>query len=748
VRFLKNLSSVQTFEGKPWEFNRLDLIPPHCIADKDARTKWYTLPTTEFMFYSGFVGLNENGRILDKNGSDEGNPPREMPGFVGDHDTKFTEQEIDAAIARMDIKPNWVERSLSGNWRLIWIFERSITLPSNNFARFLLKHLHEFLPINELSGLDKGYQEPSRYYANGCVWRRIHDIPVGWGRLQGWLLRLSERYDWKGNEPGVSIPFEAIVGRFQELSNKFPRFASWPGEFKDGAQGPSFWVEGSTSPTSAIVRLNGIQSFANHATKGFYGWSELLGAEWVKAFEQNRIGNAVTDIFYDDQKYAIKNENGKWDIESKDGIINRLVVQRGLSREINKKKGQTFSEVESALCYISSSHRVKGMVSFAFMLPKGRVHFNGDEYLNTHTKDAMRPAPEKAVWGPSGQFPWISAFYNRYFATPNQLPFYLSWASLFYAGCYRRTLAPGHTIFTGGPVCAGKTLNSRRILGSLVGGFAEARAYLLREDSFNSEIFDYALLVVDDAAVSADAQTLRAYAAGIKRITANEEDRCNEKYRKAVTGGSNARLSISLNLDAESALALPDMDQSTKDKVMFFRVGAPSESFPQREEFKKILDAELPWFARYLIDWEIPAECRSDRPEDSRFGGLIPYHDPAMVATAAQSSHTSNFAEVLDVWMRRYFTVLHPEADVWRGTLLELNRSILEDPSMQEIMRQFPLNVMKRNMSTLSNGARFKIRVLSDDPIRCIYEIDRSTHYPKERNVLEVSSQSDSRFQK
>ncbi len=745
MRYLRNLTSPHALEGNPWEFSDLASVPSECLNDKAKRTTWAISPTTNFHFYSGFVGVNENGRVSDRAGSEDGNPPKEYGAAVLDYDAKFTDAEVEAAIARMGIKPNWIERSLSGNIRLIWIFERPIILPSQNFAVYLLKNLSDLLPINELSNLDRPAAErTTTYYANGCNWRRLHDIPVSWARIQGWLVKISNQYAWKDFEPGVVIPSTAIAERFKELNEKYPRFASWPGEFKPGAQGPSFWIEGSTSSLSAIVRENGMQTFAGHASKSFYTWPELLGAEWVKAFEQNRIGRAVTDIYYDGHDYAIKNEAGRWDIENKDGVTNELVVRRGLTREISKKKGQTFSELESAFSYIRTSQRVKGMTSFAYF-KKGRMQFNGDEYLNLHSKDAMQPAMESARWGSSGQFPWLSAYLDRYFSSPNQLPFYLSWGALFYKGCFYRQLNPGHSLFVAGPVCAGKTLNTRGIWGPLVGGFAEAKEFLLGEDSFNSELFDYALWAVDDASMGAHSWTHKKFCEMCKRVTANQEIRCNEKFRKAVITGSNARLITTCNQDADSARTLPDMETNMRDKVMLFRVQAPSEKFPL--DLRKVLNAELPWFARYLLDWQIPEECRSERPEDSRFGGILPYHDETLVNTAAHNSNTASFAEILDVFSKEYFTKRNPDADTWRGTVLELYREIMVDPAMAEVMRQFPLDVMKRHLTTLSNGSQFRITI-HGDPRRRTYEIDRSTHYPKERNTLEVSTRTDSKFQK
>ena len=743
MRYLRNLSSTETFEGNPWEFTKLELVPPNCIEDKAARTTWANLPTTDFMFYSGFVALNANSRVSEAGGKDGDTAPREMRAFVGDYDAKFTEQEIESAIARMDIKPNWVERSLSGNWRLVWIFAVPILISSRNFAVFLLKNIHEFLPIKELSNLDVGYMEPSRYYTNGCQWRQVNPEPIPHGQVCGWLVKLCRSYSWKDFEPGVTIPADVVAARFRELKDKYPRFKEWEGDFVLGAQGPTFWVDGSTSNKSAIVQENGMKTFSHHANamgKGWWSWSELLGADWVKRFEENRIGTAVKDIYFDGKDYAVRRESGRWDILNKDNIQNEMIVMRGLSREVSKKKGERFSEVEAAFAHIHNEHRVKAHASFAFF-PKGRITFNGFDYLNTHTRDAMSPAEGKAVWGPEGQFPWISSFYDGFFATPDQLPFYLSWASYFYRGCYLRELTLGHAIYIAGPVACGKTFSNRKIIGPIVGGFAEAASHLLGETQFNSQLFDYGFHLVDDTAVAANSQLYKKFCESVKKNVANNEKECNEKFRVGGVIGSRARMGITCNLDSESQV-YPDLDADMKDKVMMFRVKAPDKNFPPYKELEEILARELPWFCRFLMDYEVPEQCRSTNHEDARFGGIKPYHDPTLVTSAQQSSRTSNFAEVLVSWMREYFTKMEPEAHVWKGSVLDLYQQFSQVPGLTEILRQFPLTKIKSDLFTLSKSSQFKIRVI-DDKITKVrtYEIDRSSHYPKNLTVLEVPEQ-------
>jgi hypothetical protein len=750
MRYLKNLSSSATFEGNPWEFNKLELVPKNCIEDKAARTAWNNEPATDYMFYSGFVGINENGRVSEAGGDDNANSPREMNCFPGDYDAKFTDMEVDRAIDRMAIKPNWVERSLSGNCRLVWLFERPIMLPSRNFTCYLLKALHEFLPIQELSNLDKGYQEPSRYYQNGCQWRQIHATPVPWTLIVGWLVKISRLYSWKDNEPGVKIPYKAAAERLRELKDKYPRFKEWTSDFTEGAQGPTFWVEGSISENSAIVRDKGIQTFSRHAAeqgKGFWSWSELLGAEWVKQYEGNRIGAAVKDIFFDGKDYGVRRECGRWDILNKDNVINELVVMRGLTRDISKKRGETFSEVEGAVAFINGQQRVKGMKSFAFF-PKGKIFFNNDWYINMHNVDAMTPASGTAVWGPEGQFPWISEYYDNFFSTPDQLPFYLSWASYFYKGCYYRVLELGHAVYIAGPVACGKTFGCRKILGEIIGGFAEAAAHLLGETQFNSQLFDYALHVVDDTSVTENERMLRRFSESVKKGTANNERECNEKFRVGGVVGSRARIHVTCNLDADSQV-FPDMDNSMKDKAMLFQAQSPKKTFPPKKELDEILVRELPWFCRFLMDYVVPPQCVGTTQDEARFGGIKVYHNPEMVASAQQSSKTSALAQVLIVWMREHFTKTDPDANSWVGCALDLYQQFQQVPGIGDVLRQMPFAKFNRDLHTLSKGNLFKIEERPGIAGVRTYVIDRSTHYPKNLSVLEVHEQrTDSIYQK
>lgn len=751
MRYLKNLSSTETFQGNPWEFDLIALVPPNCIQDKPARIAWANLPDTSYCFYSGFVAVNENARISGGDSKDSAGCPCMLDALVGDYDAKFTWMEIEAAIARMDIKPNWVEKSLSGNWRLIWIFEVPILLSSRNFAVFLLKSIHEFLPIQQLSNLDVGYQEPSRYYMLGTDWKQIHPTPVSHALVTGWLVKLCRSYSFKDNEPGVAIPAKDVAARFRELADKYPRFKEWTGDFTEGAQGPTFWVEGSTSANSAIVRENGIKTFSHHANamgKGWWSWAELLGADWVKRYEENRVGTAVKDIYFDGKDYAIRRESGRWDILNKENIQTELVVMRGLSREVSKKKGERFSEIDAAFVYIHTEQRVKAHGSFAFSQPKGKIFFNNHYYLNTHTRDVLQPAEGVAVWGPDGQFPWLSEFYDNFFDPPEQLPFFLSWFSYAYKGCFHRNFAPGHALYIGGVVACGKTFSSRKIVGTCLGGFAESKSSLLGESNFNSQLFDYALHVVDDTSMETNSPTWRKFCEKVKQGVANSTKECNEKFRISGILENCARTIITCNLGSKS-FTPPDLDAEMADKIMMFLAKERTKAFPPRAELDAILARELPWLCRYLLDYVVPEQCRSTAVQDERFGGILPYHNSLMVTSAQQSSRASLLSEMIDAWMKCYFLSMEPDAETWTGTTVAFYQQLYQVPGLTDLLRQFTADRIKADLYTLSQSKRFKISVLEKPGTDRIYTIDRSSHYPKNVAVLGVPEQrTDSRYQK
>lgn len=720
---LKNLGTRSTEPCVPWEFTRLDLVPPKCLADKSARTAWMLLPATEFNAYSGFEGLNANQRVKASASGDEGNPPLMQHAFVADIDFPLSDVEVRAALSRMKIAPNWLERSLSGNWRMVWLFEKPVLFPSYDFAVFWLSKLEDIIPFRQVAGVDEGaITAPERYYTNGCVWEKLHDAPVPHTLLLGQLQAVSAKFNWSGPELGVTIPLDAVA---DELRKKFPRFSEWPVDFTLDSQGPSFWIDNSVSPKSAIVRATGMQTFSGHATKPFSDWSELLGHDFVQKYRLEEMGKAIDGIYYDGRQFIRKNGSGEWTWEDVSSVSLFLRVHRGLSDR--RPKGRDFSPVDSALIAIKDLATVTSAGSFAGY-KKGVIQLPGGRYLNIHNRDVVSPIEGPAVWGPDGKFPFLSWFFNEFFSSPEQLPYFLSWLSRFYIASYNRDPRGGHAMFLFGPPNRGKTLLSTAILGGLLGGQAEAKDWLMGEDNFNSELFDYVLWTVNDGSVASTTTMMTHFSEMVKRCVANQSFRSNEKFRKAGQVQWQGRAFITGNVDPESLRQIPNMDISMKEKIMLMRITDVRQDgfvFPDDGVVRSNLDRELPAFARFLLDYQIPPQCRS---KDARYG-VKEYHEPSLLMEANHSSTSGTFGEILDEWQREYFHVREPQATEWVGTALQFHKSVLQDTSMNEAMRPYNVQASSRMLSNLAIKGVFDIEI-SGDEHRRLFVIKRDARYP------------------
>lgn len=685
-----------------------------------------------------YEGLNAGQRLRGPNSSDEGNPPCKMHGVAADYDLKLTEEEVMLGIARMNPKPNYYEVSLSGNARLIWLFEKPINLISHSFTVFLLTKICEVLPIKQLVGLDEGaLKTPDRYFTNGGLWKRLEELPVPEALMLGFMQEVSSKHNWLGPENGPTVPLDVVA---IELRKRYPKFINWNGAFDLGAQGPTFWVESSKSPKSAIVRETGLQTFSGTAPKAFYSWSELLTADFVNKFKQKQMGEAVADIYYDEKNYFSRLADRTWAIDNKDNLVTFLKTHKGLSDRV--RKGDNTSEVENAIGFIQRQQRVRTAASFAFY-PEGINVFNGERILNTHTLRALAPAQGVAVWGPDGNFPWMSNFLDTLFLPVEQLPFFLSWLKYFYTSCHERSPRGGTALFICGGVSVGKTFLNRGVIGGLVGGFMECNEFLMGTDTFNAEIFDRGLWCVDDATMGGDARSHKLFSNMIKRAVANHTFRLNGKYLKAVTVGWSGRVVVTANTDSESLRLLPDLDISIREKICLLKtVPEGPNLFLSKPMMEDILIRELPYLARFLLDMEYPGFTLSSDP---RFF-VLPYHETTLTTSANHSSNSSAFSEILEDFLSEYFTQF-PEKDDWQGTSLLLHKQILAAPAYDQIMRPYNSQTIGRLLGGLIGKGIFDIAEGQGEFSRT-FRINRGHRWTKKLNGARVPQALDSIFSK
>lgn len=712
LRYLKNLSSQALHEGvAPWDFKPEHAIPENVREDKEARDAWINNPKTQHHVYTFCEGINPNLRISKARAEGEGNPIHSLSALVADFDAKADAGFVQGCIAKLPYKPNWVENTLSGHWRYVWLLEAPIFFPSYEFAVHFLASFKEIAFDVSLGmvGFDEpAWRAPEKLWTNGCDWSPIHDEKISKEITLGWMEKAGRTF--KFENLGASVPLEDVAKKLAEV---FPKFAEWPGEFTLGSHGPTFWIEASQSPKSATVRETGMQTFSANATKAFYLWADLLGAAFVKEFEAEKLGKAIEGVHFDGKSYWRRDPANLWISCDKAEMNLSLRATRRLSAKPGKGG---LSEVDHALNFIHDHQRIDSASPHVFQ-PGGVIIRNGVKYLNISAVRVLAPAPGIAVWGPDGPFPWLSQFLSR-LLTPEQCEVLLCWLAWAYQGFYQCKPESGHVLFIAGPVEVGKTLLNRAIIATLFGGFAEAGPFLLGDDNFNSELFSRGYWAGDDDDAGTDANRLRKWTSGIKRVSANTSWRCNEKFKKAGMTEWQGRFGITCNADEESLRSMPDLNLSNLDKLILLRTcnTAPCV-FPPRYELAKILERELPYLARFILDYQIPA----NRFGKSRFG-IKEYAEPSLLEASRHSSRQAGFVEILNDWKTTYFKSF-PKLDRWEGTAFQLLREFNLDPGTAGSNRGMSQDTVGRALAGMKGkGARLDSREEKDVRVWTIYK--------------------------
>jgi hypothetical protein len=675
---LKNLVSKEVFRTEaPWKFSGSVPEQVKGKAGKKLRDKWINDPATQHEVYSSFEGFVDNMRVASPK-NEEGNPPLRMHAFIADIDAPLSTEEIEKGIGRIPFAPNHFERTLSGNVRLIWLLEKPVSFPNRRFAIEFLEMALERMKLLMLAvGLDRGaFLDPNRYYTNSGEWLvGDENTRISAALTDGWVVEVAAKHLWSKDRGAIDIPLPVVQLALEKKYPLFPRV--WVGEFVEGATGPTFWVEGSSSPKSAIVKPTGLFTFSAHAIKPFYTWENLLGKAFVETYTSEAMGRAVEGIAFDGSKYWRKDGYGDWKNFSKDDIVSHLVVDRGLE---NKKGEGDSSETTRAIQYIHNWQGVTGSAPFVFQ-PSGILTKQGNKFLNTHTRRVCQPSEGKVVWGPTGQMPFLSAFFDGLFHADSSsalqgkpIDYFFSWLKRFYVGGYTSNLESGQNVFLCGGPGIGKTFLNQGLIPYLMGGGADAESYLLGSSDFNSQLFEVALWTIDDNSATVTDATHRKFSTMIKKMAANTTFQYHAKFRVPCMVEWMGRCFVTLNADEASTSIIPDLAISIMDKIMIFRsADVAPVTFPSRTECHKLIQNETPYLARFLLDYEVPEYCKGS----SRFG-VVSYHDAALTKTAEQSSSTSSFVEILDDWRSLYFSE-HSDLKFWEGSAYQFLKELHKD---------------------------------------------------------------------
>ena len=701
---VQNLTEQTLHEGvAPWDFKPTETLTAQIRLDKTSRQEWYQSASTRHFFYTGVEPINPRQRP-----SKEANPPFKLHAFCVDYDAKIPDSRVEEVVICMKNKPEWIERSLGGGVRLVFTLPAPLLVDTYEFCSFVLTRAVKWLNLGMLPGLDEpAFVDPVRTLCNGCEWRTTGHGALSASALQGFYVDCAREFRSKLTD-GPDIPLTVIEAA---LRSKYPRL-DWPTDFALETQGPSFWIEGSESPKSAIVKSGGLFTFSGHAAKAFYSWADLLGAAFVADYATNAIAKATTDVWFDGNKFWRRKKGAYAGVEMTE-MMNFLTNDCGLSTKPDKSgKSQT----GQALSHLYNECSVESAVPAVFR-PTGLWVVEGCRRLNLYVNRAVLPAGDASEWGDGGKFPFLSRLLDRLFSPVEQLPFFLAWWKHYHQCAVDSCPRPGQNCFLMGGVGVGKTLLNRRIVGKSVGGHADASNYLVNGGDFNGYLLGVPHWCVDDEGMSENESSRTMFQVALKRHTANPSIMHNEKFVRAGMTEWMGRTVVTTNLDFVSRRALGDMGVGDRDKTNLFRCSTYSEAdnaafFPDRKVLEDTIDAELPFFLGWLAAHEPPAQVL----RDTRFGYRA-FHEASLMEQAHQGSRSAPFLELLIDVLNEYFST-RPEATEWRGTGTQLTRLLHSNPLNAEVIRSLRMEQVSRHLETIERGGRLKCHA-ENDANRC-----------------------------
>ena len=130
---------------------------------------------------------------------------------------------------------------------------------------------------------------------------------------------------------------------------------------------------------------------------------------------------------------------------------------------------------------------------------------------------------------------------------------------------------------------------------------------------------------------------------------------------------------------------------SLLDKVMLFKVATVERDFIDAADR---IRAELPFFAGFLRDYQIPGHCRGD----ARFGVKC-YHHAELLEEARQSGRTAGFAELLEIFRRSFFS--NGGKDEWTGSATLLLSEMMADEITKHVAAKYTPDQIGRRLGQL-----------------------------------------------
>jgi hypothetical protein len=333
-------------------------------------------------------------------------------------------------------------------------------------------------------------------------------------------------------------------------------------------------------------------------------------------------------------------------------------------------EGETCSKMDRLLCEVQDKRIVDWSGNVAGF-DAGVYPMHGRTVLVKESPKVPVPAP--------GDCSFIMEFLRSRLDVPEfgsrQLFSFMAWAKFAFAALASGSRQPGPALALCGPSDCGKSRIQHNLITPLLGGrVALPDEYFMGTTQHNAELVGAEHWLIEDVNTALDSKARTFFGEKIKKAVVGDILRGRGMYQEAMTLDSWHRVTISMNDNPERMRVLPPISSDLRDKFLILKVqGGPwpcsMESPEDRAGFRDRILAEIPAFAYYLRNFDVPDDCRSRRY------GVKAWQHPEIVAILNDGEPEAVLLCLCDEML---FT---GERKPWRGTASALERELTEDGS-------------------------------------------------------------------
>ena len=350
--------------------------------------------------------------------------------------------------------------------------------------------------------------------------------------------------------------------------------------------------------------------------------------------------------YFEGKYYRRNNQNIFTSLTSRDA--ERELRYHGFG---NSKAHNEASEIDVALRDIQFQNSVQGAGPLCGRQP-GLVSENGFNFLVTRGPQLIEGYGQEAEERAKPLLDLLKAVFGS-----NENPHFEEQFLVFFGWLQRARKAlmnpgshlPGQMLLLVGPAGCGKSYLQSMITKMLGNRKADPSLWLQDKTSFNGNLWEAEHLIMSDSNLDPSGREKNTMRDKIKEIVANPTYPCHQKGREQMTLRAIWRMSLSANDDVVSANILPALENSTRDKLIYFMCYESDGYFPAEDlrdqHHQSILNA-LPAFLHLVDNFEIPTRMRSER------WGVRAWHHPKCVELLQSYNPEQEIEEIFEQYIK------------------------------------------------------------------------------------------------